>query len=170
MSACSRHRLLISASLSRTHRPKELLFFSKRNVHRHFTLDAAWLQDIDFHVLSWRRMMQPATRVQCCKPEQTNEFTSVFLPKRLSLFCLSVSSFFTSTSWSFSQSLSLYLGPSFSLSLSVSLPLSLSEAKRRRLVDYSNRLLFHLRRDYNGNLSEVRGWRSGDGGWWLIKA
>lgn len=33
-----------------------------------------------------------------------------------------------------------------------------------RLVDYSNRLLFHLRRDYNGNLSEVRGWWGREGG------
>lgn len=39
---------------------KEFLFSSKRNVQKHFTLDATWLRNIDFHVLSWKQMMQHA--------------------------------------------------------------------------------------------------------------
>lgn len=80
--------LLITQSLSHTHtRLKELLPSSKRNVHRHFTLDATWLWDIDFHVLSLRWVMHTAA---VCKTEEKIEFVCVFCQKACLSVCLPV--------------------------------------------------------------------------------
>lgn len=152
MSACSRHCLSITASLSR--RQTSRLYLRNgifADTSHTMLLDCE--TKIFMFFMSLRLMMQPAAEslTLWTRPDEWIHF-SVFASKVVSLslslsFCLYVSSFFTST-----------------LCFSPRLPLSLPpcEAKRRRLVDYSNRLLFHLRGDYNGNLSEVCGW---SGGW-----